>query len=97
MSSTDQGGGSGAQTYLDQEARSTLTGIKVYMDVQDQALRPSGECAKVCDGFCRYGDVAFNLDSHVVAVAEKKFFHILDCVGWVSHGSSRSRSNTRML
>ena len=61
------------------------------MDVQDQALRPSGKCAKVCDRFCRYGDVAFNLDSHVVAVAEKKFFHILDCVGRVSHVSSRSR------
>ena len=35
-----------------------------------------------------------NLDSHVVAVAEKKFFHILDCVGWVSHARSRSRPNT---
>ena len=46
-------------------------GIKVYVYVQDQALRPSEECAKVCDGFCRYGDIAFNLDSHVVAVAEQ--------------------------
>jgi hypothetical protein len=29
-----------------------------------------------------------NLDSHVLAIAEKKLFHILDCVGWVSHVSS---------
>ena len=71
------------------------SGIEVYVDVQDQAVRPSGECAKVCDGFCRYGDVAFNLDPHVVAVTEKKFFHILDCVGWVSHARSRSRPYTR--
>jgi hypothetical protein len=50
-----------------------------------------GECAKVRHGFCRYGYTAFNLDSHVVAVAEKKFFHVLDCVGWVPHVSSPKR------
>ena len=57
------------------------------MDVQDQAGRPSGECAKVRHGFCGYGYTAFNLNSHVVAVAEKKLSHILNCVDWVPHVS----------
>ncbi|HEX8809127.1 MAG TPA: hypothetical protein VF760_09050, partial [Xanthobacteraceae bacterium] len=63
------------------------SGIEVYVDVQDQAVRPSGECAKVRHGFCRYSYAAFNLNSHVVAVAEKKLSHILNCVGWVPHVS----------
>ena len=63
------------------------SGIEVYVDVQDQAVRPSGECAKVRHGFCRYSCTAFNLNSHVVAVAEKKLSHILNCVGWVPHVS----------
>jgi hypothetical protein len=54
-------------------------------------VRPSSESAKVCHGFCGYGDVAFNLNSHVVAVAEKKLFHILDCVGRVPHVRSPNR------
>jgi hypothetical protein len=66
--------------------------IEVYVDVQDQAVRPSGECGKVRHGFCRYGYTAFNLNSHVVAVAEKKLFHILHCVGGVSHVSSPRNS-----
>jgi hypothetical protein len=70
------------------------SGIKVYVDVQDKALRPSGECAKLCDSFCRYVDVAFNLDSHVVAVAEKESPHLLDCIGCVSHARSHANSNT---
>jgi hypothetical protein len=33
----------------------------------------------------------FNLYSHVVAIAEKKLSHFLDCIGCVSHARSRSR------
>jgi hypothetical protein len=81
----------GLLAWLDQDARSTLTtlnrGSRVYVDVQDQAVRPSGECAKVGHGFCGYSDTAFDLDSHVVAVAEEKLSHILNCVGWVPHVS----------
>jgi len=61
------------------------------VDIYDQTFRPSGECAKVRHGFRSYGDTAFNLDSHVVAVAEKKLLHFLDCIGCVSHARSRSR------
>jgi hypothetical protein len=53
-----------------------------------QATRPSRECAKVRHSFCFYGDTAFDLDSHVIAVAEKKLSHILHCVGWIPHVSS---------
>src|SRR5215471_16287838 len=71
------------------------SGVKVYVDIEDQAVRPSGECAKVRHGFCGYGDVAFDLNSHVVAVAKKKLFHILDCVGRVPHvRSPTDRWNT---
>jgi hypothetical protein len=47
-----------------------------------------GQRAKMRHGFCRYCGTRFNLDSHVVAVAEKKFLHLLDCIGCVSHASS---------
>src|SRR5262249_9015946 len=46
--------------------------------------------------FCRYGDAVFNLDSHVVAIAQKNFFHILDCVGWVPHVSPPKRRQLRL-
>src|SRR6516165_2466669 len=72
------------------------SGVKVYVDVYDQTFRPSGECAKVRHGFRSYGDTAFNLDSHVVAVAEKKFFHVLDCVGWVPHISFPKRTEATL-
>jgi hypothetical protein len=95
---TDHGGGKRRSSMVGSgrpfHPHHTKSGIKVYVDVQDQALRPSGECAKVCDGFCRYGDVAFNLDSHIVAVAEKESPHLLDCIGCVSHARSRANSNT---
>src|SRR5215469_1967071 len=72
------------------------SGVKVYVDVYDQTFWPSGECAKVRHGFRSYGDTAFNLDSHVVAVAEKKFFHVLDCVGWVPHISFPKRTEATL-
>ena len=58
--------------------------------------KPSGQAegAKICHGFCRYCDTRFNLDSRVVAVAEKEFPHLLDCIGCVSHARSRANSNT---
>jgi hypothetical protein len=56
------------------------SGIKVYVDVYDQAIRASGKRAKVGHRFSGYRDTWFNLDSHVVAIAEKKLLHILDCV-----------------
>jgi hypothetical protein len=49
--------------------------------VQDQPRLPSGGCAKIRHGVRAYRHVASNLHSHVVAVAEQNFFHILDCVG----------------
>jgi hypothetical protein len=66
-------------------------GVKVYVNVQDQAVLPSGECAKIRHGFRAYRHVASNLHSHVVAVTEQDFFHILDCVGRVPHLSSPKR------
>jgi len=45
---------------------------------------PSGQVgkrAKVGYRFSGYRDTGFNLDSHVVAIAENKLLHILDCVG----------------
>ena len=96
-SSTDDGGGKRRED-IDGSRGGLLhphnaqSGIKVYVDVQDQAVRPSRECAKVRHGFCGYSDTAFNLDSHVVAVAEKKLSHILNCVGWVPHVSCTARS-----
>jgi hypothetical protein len=66
------------------------SGIKVHVDVQDQAIRPCLECAKVSYGFRTNWHVSFNLDSHVVAVAYKKFFHVLDCVDRMLHVSSRA-------
>src|SRR6516164_5627610 len=72
------------------------SGVKVYVDVYDQAVRPRGECAKIRHCFCRYGDAVFNLDSHVVAIAEKNFFHILDCVDWVPHVSPPKRRQLRL-
>src|SRR6516164_7536920 len=72
------------------------SGVKVYVDVYDQTFRPRGECAKIRHCFCRYGDAVFNLDSHVVAIAEKNFFHILDCVGWVPHVSPPKRRQPRL-
>jgi hypothetical protein len=57
------------------------SGVKVYVDVQDHAVRPTGKRAKVGHRFSGYRDARFNLDSHVVAIAEKKLLHILDCVG----------------
>jgi hypothetical protein len=61
--------------------------------------KPSGQVdsAQVRHGFCRYRDTRFNLDSHVVAVAEKEFLHLLDCIGCVSHARSRANSNTSDL
>jgi hypothetical protein len=55
------------------------------VDVQDQAIRPCLECAKVSYRFRTNWHVRFNLDSHVVAVAKKKSFHLFDCVGLVPH------------
>jgi hypothetical protein len=44
--------------------------------------KPSGQLgAQVRHVFCCYRDIGSNLDSHVVAIAEKKFVHLLDCVG----------------
>ena len=52
-------------------------------------IKPPGQvCAKVRHGFCFYGDTAFDLNSPVIAVAEKKLSHILHCVGWIPHVSS---------
>src|SRR5262245_28638606 len=67
------------------------SGVKVYVDVKDQAVRPRGECAKIRHCFCRYSDAVFNLDSHVVAIAKKNSFHILDCVDWMPHISPPKR------
>jgi hypothetical protein len=54
--------------------------------------KPFGQAgsARRSDGACGYRDTHFNLDSHVVAVAEKKLLHFLDCIGCVSHATSCS-------
>jgi hypothetical protein len=46
--------------------------------------KPSGQVGsarKSATAFCSYRDTGSNLDSHVVAIAEKKFVHLLDCIG----------------
>ena len=55
--------------------------IKINVDGQDQAIRPCLERAEVSYGFRTNWHISFNLDSHVVAIAENKLLHILDCVG----------------
>ena len=51
--------------------------------------------AKVGHRLSGYRDTGFNLDSHIVAIAEKKVLHILDCVGRVSRVSRSGRKETR--
>ena len=65
--------------------------VYVYVDVQDQAVRPSGERAKLRHGLRAYWNVGSNLDPHVIAVADKQTSHIIDCVGCVSHACSPNR------
>ena len=79
MSSTDQGGGSGAQTYLDQEARSTLTTLnRGSRSTWMFKAKPSGQAGpQIRHGFCGHRNTSFNLDSHVVAVAEKMLASIV--------------------
>jgi len=77
--------GSSVWKWSDQDARSTVTmlnrGSRSTWTLKDQAARPSRERAKVGHGFCSYRDASFNLYSHVVAVTEKKFLHLLDGIG----------------
>jgi hypothetical protein len=52
-------------------------GIKVYMDVQDQVVWPSGKGAKFSYGSCRNRNAGFNFNPQVVAVAEEMLLHRL--------------------
>jgi hypothetical protein len=44
---------------------------------------PSGKRAKFSHGPCGNGDAGFNFDPQVIAVAEEKLLHRLDCLDWI--------------
>jgi hypothetical protein len=48
----------------------------------------AGSAQRSATIFCGYRDVRFNLDSHVVAVAEKMLSHRLYRLCWIPHVSS---------
>ena len=77
---------------MDQDARSTLTTLdRGSRSMWMFKIKPPGQVGSVRRSatlFCFYGDTAFDLHSHVIAVAEKKLSHILHCVDWIPHVSS---------
>ena len=58
----------------------TEPGVEVYVDVQNQAAWPSGKRAKFSYGPRDNRNAGFNFDPQIIAVAEEKLLHRLDCL-----------------
>ena len=78
-----------------QEARSTLTTLnRGSRSTWMFKTKPSGQVGSARRSATVLAVTATPVStsiSHVVAVAEKKLSHFLDCIGCVSHARSRSR------
>ena len=75
---------------MDQEARTTLTTLnRGSRSTWMFKAKPSGQAGpQIRHGFCGHRNTSFNLDSHVVAVAEKMLSHRLYRLCWIPHVSS---------
>jgi hypothetical protein len=55
-------------------------GVEVYVDVQNQAAWPSGKRAKFSYGPRDNRNAGFNFDPQIIAIADEKLLHRLDCL-----------------